>query len=221
MVEPIQGEAGVVVPEDGYMKKVRELCTKYNVLLIADEVQTGMGRTGYELAVQHDNCKPDIVVLGKAISGGVLPVSAVLASDEIILQLKPGEHGSTYGGNPLACKVAMAALEVLREEKMCQNAIERGNQLRTSLAKLAKDHSSSIQLVRGRGLLNAILIDGTDNAWDLCMIMKHNGLIAKPTHGNIIRFAPPLVITEDEMNSCISIIEQSITELDDHVAKTK
>ena len=214
MVEPIQGEAGVVVPDDGYMKEVQKLCKKYNVLLIADEVQTGIGRTGYNLAVEHDGCKPDIVVLGKAISGGVLPVSAVLSSDEIILQLKPGEHGSTYGGNPLACKVAIAALEALREENMCQNAVERGQQLRNGLQKLANDHSSSIESVRGRGLLNAMVIDGKDHAWDLCLIMKENGLIAKPTHGNIIRFAPPLTITAKEVDTCLHIIEKSVKELD-------
>jgi ornithine--oxo-acid transaminase len=218
MVEPIQGEAGVVVPDDGYMKKVKELCTKYNVLLIADEVQTGIGRTGYELAVHHDDCKPDIVVLGKAISGGILPVSAVLASDEIILQLKPGEHGSTYGGNPLGCKVAMAALDVLREENMCQNASARGIQLRNGLTKLANEHSSSVISVRGRGLLNAIVIDGKDHAWELCMKMKNNGLIAKPTHGNIIRFAPPLTITEEEMKLCLNIIENSVNELDNEIS---
>lgn len=214
MVEPIQGEAGVVVPDDGYMKKVKELCTKYNVLLIADEVQTGIGRTGYELAVHHDDCKPDLVILGKALSGGILPVSCVLASDEIMLLLKPGEHGSTFGGNPLGCRVAIAALDVIREENLCQNATDRGIQLRKGLTKLANEHSTSVLSVRGRGLLCAIVIDGKDNAWDLCMKMKNNGLIAKPTHGNIIRFSPPLTITEEEINICLKIIKQSVSELD-------
>ena len=215
MVEPIQGEAGVVVPPDNYMKDVKELCEKHNVLLIADEVQTGIGRTGYDLAVQHDDCKPDMVVLGKALSGGVLPVSGVLASDEVMLQLKPGEHGSTYGGNPLACRVAQAALEVLREEKLCENAVERGEQLRAGLSSLVG--SSAIEKVRGRGLLNAIVIDqpkagygDLGKAWDLCLIMMENGMLAKPTHGNIIRFAPPLTITEEEVDTCLGIIETSL-----------
>lgn len=219
MVEPIQGEAGVVVPDDGYMTKVKELCKKHNVLLIADEVQTGLGRTGHELAVQHDGAKPDIIVLGKALSGGVLPVSAVLASDEVMLQLKPGEHGSTYGGNPLACKVAKAALEVLRDEKLCQNSTDRGEQLRQGLESLVG--STAIEKVRGRGLLNAIVINqpksgygDTGKAWDLCLRMMDNGLIAKPTHGNIIRFAPPLTISKDEIDTCLGIIEKSLKELD-------
>lgn len=218
MVEPIQGEAGVVVPPDGYMSELKKLCEKYHVLLIADEVQTGIGRTGYELAVQHDGCKPDIVVLGKALSGGVLPVSAVLANDEIMMQLKPGEHGSTYGGNPLACKVAKAALEVLREENLCQNAVERGEQLRQGLQSLVGN--TVIEHVRGRGLLNAIVINqprtgygDTGKAWELCLHMMKNGLIAKPTHGNIIRFAPPLTITADEIDTCLGIIEKSANEL--------
>ena len=219
MVEPIQGEAGVVVPPDGYMKEVKKLCEKYNVLLIADEVQTAIGRTGYELAVDYDDCKPDMVVLGKALSGGVMPVSAVLASDEVILQLKPGEHGSTFGGNPLSCKVATAALEVLRDENLCQNSIERGEQLRAGLELLVGN--TAVQLVRGRGLLNAIVINqpksgygDTGKAWDLCMIMMKNGLLAKPTHGNIIRFAPPLCITKEETDVCIDIVSQSVRELD-------
>ncbi|EEC47888.1 ornithine aminotransferase [Phaeodactylum tricornutum CCAP 1055/1] len=220
MVEPIQGEAGVVVPDDGYMKKAKELCEKYNVLLIADEVQTGLGRTGYELAVHHDQCKPDMVVLGKALSGGVLPVSAVLATDEVMLQLKPGEHGSTYGGNPLACKVATAALEILRDEKLSENAQARGEQLRNGLQKLVDDNSSVVK-VRGRGLLNAIVIDqpkmgygAAGKAMELCTIMMENGLLAKPTHGNIIRFAPPLTITEQETDECLDIIASSVKELD-------
>jgi ornithine--oxo-acid transaminase len=218
MVEPIQGEAGVVVPHDGYMTEAKRLCEKHNVLLIADEVQTGIGRTGYELAVDHDKCKPDLVVLGKALSGGVMPVSCVLGSDEVILQLKPGEHGSTYGGNPLACRVAQAALEVLRDENLCQNSRDRGAQLRKGLKKLSA--TTCIETVRGRGLLNAIVIDeprghygSTGMAWELCLKMKDNGLIAKPTHGNIIRFAPPLTITEEEIDECLSIIEKSVMEM--------
>lgn len=219
MVEPIQGEAGVVVPEDGYMRKVKELCDKYNVLLIADEVQTGLCRTGTRLAVDHDGILPDILVLGKALSGGVLPVSAVLASDEIMLTLNPGEHGSTYGGNPLACKVAMAALEVLRDENLAENARARGEQLRQGMRNLVGN--SVVASVRGRGLLNAIVINqpkgaygDTGKAWDLCVHMKDHGLLAKPTHGNIIRFAPPLTITESEMDQCLDIIEKSVRELE-------
>jgi len=219
MVEPIQGEAGVVVPADGYMTKVRELCTKYNVLLIADEVQTGLGRTGYELAVDHDHCKPDIVILGKALSGGVLPVSAVLASEEVMMILKPGEHGSTYGGNPLACKVATAALEVLRDEKLSENADIRGVQLRAGLSSMVG--KSVIESVRGRGLLNAMVINqpkggygDTGKAYELCVRMMENGLIAKPTHGNIIRFAPPLTITEAEVDECLDIIEKSVKSME-------
>jgi ornithine--oxo-acid transaminase len=218
MVEPIQGEAGVMVPDDGYMKKAKELCEKYNVLLIADEVQTGLCRTGYRLAVDHDDVMPDILVLGKALSGGVLPVSAVLAKDEVMLTLQPGEHGSTYGGNPLACKVATAALEVLRDEKLAENSQKRGEQLRNGLESLVG--STVIEKVRGRGLLNAIIINqprsgygDTGKAWDLCIHMKDNGLLAKPTHGNIIRLAPPLTITEEEIDQCLGIIEKSLHEL--------
>ncbi|KAL7579625.1 hypothetical protein ACA910_007988 [Epithemia clementina (nom. ined.)] len=219
MVEPIQGEAGVVVPDDGYMLKAKQLCSKYNVLLIADEVQTGLCRTGYRLAVDYDKCKPDMVILGKALSGGVMPVSAVLASNEIMLTLKPGQHGSTYGGNPLACKVAMAALEVLRDEKLDENALARGEQLRAGLQSLVE--TTAIETVRGRGLLNAIVIDQPkgaygDNgkAWELCLIMMKFGLLAKPTHGNIIRFAPPLTISKGEIDKCLQIIETSLRELD-------
>mmetsp|Transcript_9046 Transcript_9046/g.19383 ORF Transcript_9046/g.19383 Transcript_9046/m.19383 type:complete len:452 (-) Transcript_9046:206-1561(-) len=218
MVEPIQGEAGVVVPYDGYMTDVKKLCEKHSILLIADEVQTGLGRTGKRLAVDHDGCKPDIIVLGKALSGGVIPVSAVLASDEVILTLKPGEHGSTYGGNPLACKVATAALEVLRDEELSENSNIRGEQLREGLNNLVS--STCIESVRGRGLLNAIVIDQPKmgygdhgKAWDVCLAMKDNGLLAKPTHGNIIRFAPPLTITEDEMYQCLDIIETSVKQV--------
>ena len=208
----------VVVPEDGYMRKVKSLCEKYNVLLIADEVQTGLGRTGYSLAVDHDSCKPDIVVLGKALSGGAMPVSAVLASNEVMLTLRPGEHGSTYGGNPLACKVATAALEVLRDEKLCENSIHRGQQLRDGLSALTGN--TCIESVRGRGLLNAIVIDQPKGgygdhgkAWDICVVMSENGLLAKPTHGNIIRFAPPLTISESQIDECLRIIEKSVKQV--------
>jgi ornithine--oxo-acid transaminase len=219
MVEPIQGEAGVMVPDDGYMKKVKEMCEKYNVLLIADEVQTGLCRTGYRLAVDHDGILPDILVLGKALSGGVLPVSAVLAKEEIMMTLKPGEHGSTYGGNPLSCKVAIAALEVLRDEKLAENAQVRGDQLRKGLEGLIGN--SSVEHVRGRGLLNAVIINqpkggygDTGKAWDLCVNMQNNGLLAKPTHGNIIRLAPPLTITKEEIDVCLEIFEKSVHQLD-------
>ncbi|KAL3907134.1 MAG: hypothetical protein SGILL_008993 [Bacillariaceae sp.] len=219
MVEPIQGEAGVMVPDDGYMKKVKDLCEKYNVLLIADEVQTGLARTGYRLAVDHDQVLPDILVLGKALSGGVLPVSAVLAKDEVMLTLQPGEHGSTYGGNPLACKVATAALEVLRDEKLAENSQVRGEQLRNGLEALIG--STSVEKIRGRGLLNAVIINqpkggygDTGKAWEVCVKMMENGLLAKPTHGNIIRLAPPLTITEQEIDQCLDVIEKSIREVD-------
>mmetsp|Transcript_10523 Transcript_10523/g.14196 ORF Transcript_10523/g.14196 Transcript_10523/m.14196 type:complete len:249 (+) Transcript_10523:664-1410(+) len=218
MVEPIQGEAGVVVPDDGYMSEVKKMCEKYNVLLIADEVQTGLGRAGTLLAVDHDDCKPDIVILGKALSGGVIPVSAVLASNEVMLTLRPGEHGSTYGGNPLACKVATAALEVLRDEGLSENSMARGKQLRAGISTLVGN--TSIESVRGRGLLNAIIIDqpkgsygDTGKAWDVCLRMKENGLLAKPTHGNIIRFAPPLTISEGEIDECLDIIEKSVIQV--------
>jgi ornithine--oxo-acid transaminase len=219
MVEPVQGEAGVVVPDDGYLRKVKDLCKKYNVLMIADEVQTGLCRTGDRLAIDHDGVLPDILVLGKALSGGVLPVSAVLASDEVMLTLKPGEHGSTYGGNPLACKVAIAALEVLKEENLAENSRARGEQLRAGMTSLIGN--SAVESVRGRGLLNAIVINqpkgaygDTGKAWDLCVNMQKNGLLAKPTHGNIIRFAPPLTITESEMDECLGIIEKGVRQLD-------
>ena len=200
------------------MSKVHQLCKKHNVLLIADEVQTGLGRTGYRLAVDHDNCKPDIVILGKALSGGVMPVSAVLASDEVMMTLKPGEHGSTYGGNPVGCKVATAALEVLRDENLSANAVERGEQLRAGLD--AMNGSTIIESVRGRGLLNAIVINqpkggygDQGKAWDVCLAMKENGLLAKPTHGNIIRFAPPLTINADQVDECLGIIEKSVKQV--------
>ena len=208
MVEPIQGEAGVVVPDKGYLEGVRNLCNKYNVLYIADEVQTGIGRTGKMLASDYENSKPDILILGKALSGGVFPVSAVLANDEIMMCIKPGEHGSTFGGNPLACVVAKAALEVIVEEKLSENAYELGIYFREKLNDFIKT-STLVNLVRGKGLLNAIVINDSENsetAWNLCVQMKENGLLAKPTHGNIIRFAPPLTITKEQLDNCIGII---------------
>ena len=213
MVEPIQGEAGVVVPDEGYLAKVKALCTEYNVLLIADEIQTGLCRTGKMLACDYDEVRPDILVLGKALSGGVLPVSAVLADDEIMLNIKPGEHGSTYGGNPLACKVAMAALTVLKEERMAENAEAMGILLRNKLIEL---QSPFIKLVRGKGLLNAIVIEHSNKeaAWDLCMELMRNGLLAKPTHGDKIRFAPPLTITSPQVEECVQIINKSLIVLE-------
>uniref|UniRef100_A0A8C6UNR7 Ornithine aminotransferase n=1 Tax=Neogobius melanostomus TaxID=47308 RepID=A0A8C6UNR7_9GOBI len=209
MMEPIQGEAGVVVPDPGYLTKVRQLCTKHNVLWIADEVQTGLARTGRRLAVDHENVRPDIITLGKALSGGVYPVSAVLCDDEIMLTIKPGEHGSTYGGNPVACRVAMAALEVLEEERLAENAERMGQILRTELSKLPKD---IVTTVRGKGLLNAIVIKETKDydAWQVCLRLRDNGLLAKPTHGDIIRFAPPLVISESEIRDCVDVIQRTI-----------
>ena len=209
MVEPIQGEAGVVVPSEGYLSGVRELCNKYNVLFIADEVQTGIARTGKLLATDYEDARPDILVLGKALSGGVFPVSAVLADNDIMMCIKPGEHGSTYGGNPLANKVAIAALEVIKEERLAENAQFLGNILRDELKKI---NSDMITTVRGKGLLNAIVIkpkDGKD-AWDVCLKLRDNGLLAKPTHGDIIRFAPPLVITKKQLQECILIIKETI-----------
>ncbi|XP_014849057.1 PREDICTED: ornithine aminotransferase, mitochondrial isoform X2 [Poecilia mexicana] len=209
MVEPIQGEAGVVVPDQGYLTKVRELCTKYNVLWIADEVQTGLARTGRRLAVDHEGVRPDLVILGKALSGGVYPVSAVLSDNDVMLTIKPGEHGSTYGGNPVACRVAIAALEVMEEEKLAENAQRMGELLRTELRKLPKD---IVTTVRGKGLLNAIVIKETKDydAWKVCLRLRDNGLLAKPTHGDIIRLAPPLVIREHELQECIDIIQRTI-----------
>ena len=208
MVEPIQGEAGVVVPDEGYLEGVRSLCDKYNVLFIADEVQTGIGRTGKLLASDYENAKPDLLILGKALSGGVFPVSAVLANNEVMMCIKPGEHGSTFGGNPLACAVAKAALEVIIEEDLAENAYNLGEYFRSELNKFIKD-SPIVKLVRGKGLLNAIVINDTEEsntAWNLCLEMKNNGLLAKPTHGNIIRFAPPLTITKNQLDDCIKII---------------
>jgi ornithine--oxo-acid transaminase len=212
MVEPIQGEAGVVVPDEGYLAKCHEMCKAKNVLLICDEVQTGIGRTGRLLASDYDNVKPDILILGKALSGGAMPVSAVLADDEVMLTIKPGQHGSTYGGNPLACKVAVTALEVLKNEKMTENAFTLGEAFRERMGQLV-ERCDLVEGVRGRGLLNALLINDTPEsttAWDICVKMKDNGLLAKPTHGNIIRFAPPLTITEEELAACCEIIEQTV-----------
>uniref|UniRef100_A0A0B7A381 Ornithine aminotransferase n=1 Tax=Arion vulgaris TaxID=1028688 RepID=A0A0B7A381_9EUPU len=210
MFEPIQGEAGVFVPDEGYLKKIRELCTKYNVLMIADEVQTGLCRTGRRLACDHENVRPDLVILGKALSGGLLPVSAVLADDDIMLTIRPGEHGSTFGGNPLACKVAIEALRVLEEEKLAENAEKMGIILRRELNRLPKD---IVKIVRGKGLLDAIVINTGHDAWDICMKMRDNGLLAKPTHGDTIRFAPPLVINEEQTYECIEIISKVILSL--------
>ncbi len=207
LVEPIQGEAGVYVPEDGYLKAASELCKKYNVLFIADEVQTGIARTGKMLACDHEGVKPDILILGKAISGGVFPVSAVLANDDIMLCIKPGEHGSTFGGNPIAGKVAMAALDVVKEEKLEENAERLGQIFRDEFNSI---NSDMIELVRGKGLLNAVVIKNKEGktAWDVCVAMAENGVLAKPTHGNIIRFAPPLVITEEELRDAMNRIKE-------------
>jgi len=212
MVEPIQGEAGVVVPDEGYLKKVSALCKSKNVLFIADEVQTGIARTGKMLACDHESVKPDILILGKALSGGVLPVSAVLANDEIMLTIKPGEHGSTYGGNPLACKVAMAAMQVVLDEKLAENSEILGEIFRSEMRKIKSDR---IKLIRGKGLFNAVIIQEKDGitALDVCLKLKENGLLAKPTHGDIIRFAPPLVINEEQLLECCSIIRRTIEAL--------
>ncbi len=213
LVEPIQGEAGVVVPDDGYLAKARQLCSAANVLFIADEIQTGLARTGKMLACDHEEVRPDILLLGKALSGGMLPVSAVLCDDEIMMTLKPGEHGSTYGGNPLACKIAMTALQVLKDEEMAENAIVMGELLRSELKKLDSKH---IALVRGKGLLNAIIIrhPNKDAAWELCLQLKENGVLAKPTHGDKIRFAPPLIITKDQVLESVEKIGDSLRVLD-------
>ncbi len=212
MVEPIQGEAGVVIPDEGYLQKVRALCTEYNVLFIADEIQTGLARTGKMLACDHEHVRPDILILGKALSGGVLPISAVLADDYIMMNIKPGEHGSTYGGNPLACAVAISALTVLKEEHMAENANSMGQLLRDELAKL---HSPFIKTIRGKGLLNAIVINhpNPEAAWDFCLILKEKGLLAKPTHGDKIRFAPPLLITKEQIIESVQKIEAALQEL--------
>jgi ornithine--oxo-acid transaminase len=213
LVEPIQGEAGVVVPDDGYLSKAKQLCEKSNVLFIADEIQTGLARTGKLLACDHENVRPDILILGKALSGGMMPVSAVLSDNEIMMTIKPGEHGSTYGGNPLASKVAITSLQVLKDEKMAENAMAMGELLRTELKKINSLH---IATVRGKGLLNAIVIDhqNKDAAWDLCLELKENGLLAKSTHGDKIRFAPPLVINTEQIMECVEIINKSLSVLD-------
>jgi ornithine--oxo-acid transaminase len=209
LVEPIQGEAGVYVPDEGYLKKAYDLCKAKNVLFIADEVQTGIGRTGKMLACDWEGIKPDILILGKALSGGVYPVSAVLADDPVILTIKPGEHGSTFGGNPIASRVAIEALTVIKEEKLAENAFEMGKIFRDELKKI---HSPMIELVRGKGLLNAIVIKPLNGktAWDVCLKMCDNGLLAKPTHDHIIRFAPPLVITKEQILESVGIIKRSI-----------
>ncbi|HOK98233.1 MAG: ornithine--oxo-acid transaminase [Bacteroidales bacterium] len=208
LVEPIQGEAGVYVPDEGYLKKAYELCKAKNVLFIADEVQTGLGRTGKKLCCDHEGVRPDILILGKALSGGVMPISAVLADDPIMLTIKPGEHGSTFGGNPLACKVAIAALEVIEKEKLAENAARLGEIFRSELKKIKSD---MIEVVRGKGLLNAVVIKPKNGkeAWDVCLALKDNGLLAKPTHQHIIRFAPPLVITEKQLREAIEIIART------------
>ena len=216
MVEPIQGEAGVVVPDDDYLKKAYDLCKESNVLFIADEVQTGIGRTGKMLCCEHHGFKPDILILGKALSGGVFPVSAILASDEVMLTIKPGEHGSTFGGNPVACEVAMAALNVIRDEKLAENADKMGVIFRENLQSYINE-SKIVEEIRGKGLLNAIIINDEENsdiAWNICLKMAQNGLLAKPTHGNIIRFAPPLIINEEQLNNCIDIIISSLKDFE-------
>jgi ornithine--oxo-acid transaminase len=215
MVEPIQGEAGVVVPDEDYLPKAYQMCKEKNVLFIADEVQTGIARTGKLICCEHHGFKPDILVLGKALSGGFFPVSAALASDEIMLTVRPGEHGSTFGGNPLACAIAKASLEVVRDEHLSENAAKLGEIFRERMQKNVVEKSNLVSLVRGKGLLNAIVINDTEDsptAWNLCLKMAENGLLAKPTHGNIIRFAPPLVMTEEQLHECCDIIEQTISD---------
>ena len=214
LVEPIQGEAGVYVPSKNYLAKAKALCEKYNVLFIADEVQTGVARTGKLLAVNHENVVPDILILGKALSGGVYPVSAVFANNNIMEVIKPGQHGSTFGGNPLACAVAIAALNVVKDEKLADNAEKLGKLFRSEIQKLV-DTNDLVSLVRGKGLLNAIIINDSEDsstAWDICLKLRDNGLLAKPTHGNIIRFAPPLVMNEEQLLDCVRIIKKTIIE---------
>ena len=216
MVEPIQGEAGVVVPDENYLKRAYEMCKESNVLFIADEVQTGIGRTGKMICCEHHGFKPDILILGKALSGGVFPVSAILASDEVMLTIKPGEHGSTFGGNPVACEVAMAALKVIRDEKLAENAHNMGVIFRDKIQTYINS-SDIVEKIRGKGLLNAIVIkddENSDIAWNICLKMAENGLLAKPTHGNIIRFAPPLIINEVQLNNCIEIIISSLKDFE-------
>jgi ornithine--oxo-acid transaminase len=213
LVEPIQGEAGVLVPDEGYLSKTKLLCKEANVLFIADEIQTGLARTGEMLACDHENVRPDILILGKALSGGMMPASAVLADDEIMMTIKPGEHGSTYGGNPLASKVAITSLQVLKDENMAGNANAMGKLFREELTKLGSLH---IAMIRGKGLLNAIVIDHRNNdaAWELCLALKENGLLAKPTHGDKIRLAPPLIINKEQIMECVDIIRKSMAVLD-------
>src|SRR6476620_1779940 len=209
LMEPLQGEAGVVVPDDGYLKKARELCTEYNVLFVTDEIQTGLARTGKMLACDHENVRADILILGKALSGGTMPVSAVLADDDIMLNIKPGEHGSTYGGNPLACAVGIESLQVLKDERMVENAAAMGELFRNELQKL---NSPLLKIIRGKGLLIAIVLDHSDlqAAWNLCLELKENGLLAKPTHGDKIRLAPPLIINKEQILECVEIIDHSL-----------
>jgi ornithine--oxo-acid transaminase len=216
LVEPIQGEAGVYVPSEGYLAKAKALCEKYNVLFIADEVQTGIARTGQLLAVNHENVNPDILILGKALSGGAYPVSAVLANDPIMNVIKPGNHGSTFGGNPVAAAVAMAALDVVKEEKLAENAETLGQLFRSEMNKYIET-TDLVSLVRGKGLLNAIVINDdeeSETAWNICLKLRDNGLLAKPTHGNIIRFAPPLVMNEGQLLDCVSIIVKTLKEFE-------
>lgn len=214
LVEPIQGEAGVYVPSEGYLSSSKALCEKYGVLFIADEIQTGIARTGKLLAVDHEQVKPDMLILGKALSGGTFPVSAVLANNEVMNVIKPGQHGSTFGGNPIAAKVAIASLEVVKDENLAANADRLGKLFRSEMQKLV-DQFPILKLVRGKGLLNAIVINDTEEsstAWDLCMKLRDNGLLAKPTHGNIIRFAPPLVMNESQLLECVAIIQKTVSE---------
>jgi len=216
LVEPIQGEAGVFVPNDGYLKDAKALCEDKGVLFIADEVQTGIARTGKLLAVDHENVKPDILILGKAMSGGAYPVSAVFANDDIMMVIKPGQHGSTFGGNPIAARVAIAALEVVKDEKLADNAQELGELFRAEVQKLVEKYNI-LKLVRGKGLLNAIVVNDSEDsstAWDMCVKLKDNGMLAKPTHGNIIRFAPPLVMTKEQLLDCVSIIDNTVAEFE-------
>jgi ornithine--oxo-acid transaminase len=216
LVEPIQGEAGVYVPSEGYLAKAKQLCENHNVLFIADEVQTGIARTGKLLAVNHEDVKPDILILGKALSGGAYPVSAVLANDEIMNVIKPGQHGSTFGGNPVAAAVAIAALEVVEKENLADNAEKLGRLFRDKLSQYC-NHSNIVKLVRGKGLLNAIVINDAEDsstAWDICIAMSEKGLLAKPTHGNIIRFAPPLVMNEEQLLDCVRIITETLAEFE-------
>jgi len=212
LVEPVQGERGVMIPDEGYLAKCFELCKKENVLFIADEIQTGLGRTGKRLCCDHENVRPDILILGKALSGGTMPVAAVLADDEIMLCIKPGEHGSTYGGNPLACKVAMSSIQVLEDENMYENSYRLGKILLAELKKIQSEKSDFVVTVRGKGLFAAIVIKERKNksAWELCLALKENGLLAKPTHGDIIRLAPPLLITEKQLMECVDILRKTI-----------